>query len=199
MMDSFELTKFAGAGLAALLLIFGTRTIVELREHGAASHGSSHGYKLAMPKEATAPAPAAGAAPATAGGAAAPAAAGGLDTAKVIAALASAKADNGAAVFKKCATCHSIDKGGANKVGPALWGVVNRAKAGHEGFGYSDALKAKGGNWGYEDLARFIHSPGAFVKGTKMVFAGIPDAGDIADLIAYLRAQADSPAPLPGK
>lgn len=199
MMDSFEFTKIAGATLAALLLIFGTRTIIDLREHGAASHASNHGYKLPMPKEAAAPAAGAkGEAPA-AGGAPAPAAAGGLDVAKVIAALPAAKADNGAAVFKKCVTCHSIDKGGANKVGPALWGVVNRAKASHEGFGYSDAMKAKGGNWGYEDLARFIHSPGTFVKGTKMVFAGIPDAGDLADLIAYLRAQADSPAPLPGK
>ncbi len=195
MMDSFEFTKIAGATLAALLLIFGSRTIIDLREHGAAPHDSNHGYKLAAPKEA----PAGSAAPAAGGSADAPAAGGGLDVAKVVAALPTAKADSGAAIFKKCATCHSADKGGANKVGPGLWGVVNRPKASHEGFGYSDAMKAKGGNWSYEDLARFIHSPGGFVKGTKMVVAGIPDAGDVADLVAYLRTQADSPAPLPGK
>lgn len=188
-MDSFELSKFAGAILAALLLIVGAKTWIEIATSGHGGHAIKNGYTLPAPKEA-AHAPAAG------GGAAAPAA---FDAAKIVAAVAGAKADNGAAVFKKCSSCHSADKGGANKVGPALWGVVGRPKAAHAGFGYSDAMKAKGGNWTYEDLAAFIHQPGEFIKGTKMVFAGISDAGDLADLIAYLRAQADSPAALPGK
>lgn len=191
MMDSFEFTKFAGAALAALLLIFGTRTILDIRQHEGGGHGEAkNGYTLPMPKEAPA-GEAKGGAPAAGGGA--------LDVAKVVASLATAKADNGAAVFKKCTSCHTADKGGANKVGPALWGVVGRPKASHEGFGYSDAMKAKGGNWTFEDLATFIHSPGSFVKGTKMVFSGIPDAGDLADLIAYLRTQSDSPVALPTK
>lgn len=192
MMDSFEFTKFAGAALAALLLIFGSRTVLEIRQHEGAGHGESKsGWIMPMPKEAPAGEAKGGAPAAAAGGA--------LDVAKVVAALATAKPDNGAAVFKKCSSCHSADKGGANKVGPALWGVVGRPKASAAGFGYSDAMKAKGGNWTLEDLTTFIHNPGGFVKGTKMVFSGISDAGDLADLVAYLRTQSDSPVPLPGK
>ncbi len=197
-MDSFELTKFAGSILAALLLIVGAKTAIDI----SMSHPVKSvlpGYTLPAPKEAAAPAKGDGhgASAAAAGGAAAPAAA--FDAAKVVGLLAAAKPENGAAVFKKCSACHSADKGGANKVGPALWGVVGRPKASVAGFGYSDALKAKGGNWTFEDVAAFANNPGAFVKGTKMVFAGIPDAADLADLVAYLRAQSDSPVALPGK
>jgi cytochrome c len=129
-------------------------------------------------------APAGGAAPA-AGGAAAPAAAA-FDPAAVAQAAASGNAQAGAATFKKCTACHSGEKGGPNKVGPDLFGVVGRPKASHEGFGYSDAMKAKGGNWTLDDLASFIHSPKTFVPGTKMLFPGIADPGDLGDLLAYL-------------
>ncbi|HUJ36875.1 MAG TPA: cytochrome c family protein, partial [Hyphomicrobium sp.] len=82
--------------------------------------------------------------------------------------------------------CHDGTSGGPNKVGPNLWGVVGRPKASHEGFNYSDAMKAKGGNWTPEDLAQFVHSPKTFVPGTKMLFPGIADQGELADLLAYL-------------
>jgi cytochrome c len=101
-------------------------------------------------------------------------------------AAASGNAQAGAATFKKCTACHSGEKGGPNKVGPDLFGVVGRPKASHEGFGYSDAMKAKGGNWTLDDLASFIHSPKTFVPGTKMLFPGIADPGDLGDLLAYL-------------
>lgn len=187
MMDSFEMSKIAGAALSALLLIFGTRTLIEIRSEG---HAPKHevGYELPMPKEAAAGASKDGAQAAAA-----------FDAAKVVAAIATAKPDAGQAVFKKCTACHNVDKGGANKIGPLLWGVVGRPKASEAGFAYSDAMKAKGGSWTYDDLANFIHSPGSYVKGTKMSFAGIADANDLADLLAYLRAQSDSPVPLPGK
>ena len=111
--------------------------------------------------------------------------------------LAKADADKGKALFKVCATCHSFEKGAAAKVGPDLWGVVGRPKGGAEGFAYSDAMKGKGGNWTFEDINTFLTSPKSFVAGTKMGFAGEPDAGKRADIIAYLRTLSDSPVPLP--
>ncbi|MDP1752816.1 MAG: cytochrome c family protein [Reyranella sp.] len=112
--------------------------------------------------------------------------------------LAGANAEAGKAIFmKQCFTCHTTDKGGANKVGPNLWGIVDRKKASHEGFSYSSALQAKGGEWTYEDINHMILKPTAFVKGTKMAFAGLPKEQERADVIAYLRTMADSPKPLP--
>lgn len=111
--------------------------------------------------------------------------------------LASASTDAGAKVFKKCAGCHSDDKGGANKVGPNLWNVVGADKGHHPDFAYSDALKGLGGKWTYEDLDHFLTSPKAFAKGTKMTFAGLKKASDRAAVILFLRSQNDNPPPLP--
>jgi cytochrome c len=112
--------------------------------------------------------------------------------------LASANVDAGKALFQKlCFTCHTIDKGGPNKVGPNQWNIVGRKKASHEGFSYSSALQAKGGEWTYEDINHMIFKPQAFVPGTKMAFAGVPKEQDRADIIAYLRTMNDNPPPLP--
>ncbi len=131
-------------------------------------------------------------------GVAAPAQAAAPAAAVPLAALL-AKADpaKGQALTKVCATCHTFDKGGAAKVGPNLYNVVDRAKGSEAGFGYSDAMKAKGGKWTFEDLNAFIASPKTFVDGTKMGFGGEPDPEKRADIIAYLRSLSDSPAPLP--
>lgn len=111
--------------------------------------------------------------------------------------LASASSDKGAKVFKKCAGCHTIDKGGPNKVGPNLWGVLGGNK-GHAGdFAYSDAIKGLGGTWSYEDMDHFLKSPKAFAAGTKMTFAGLSKASDRAAVILYLRDNNDNPPPLP--
>ena len=176
-LDSFELAKIAGGLLCALLVIIGSKVALEIAEHDKASE--KPGYVLPAPEAA----PAHGAAPAD--GAAAPAAAA-FDPAAVAQAAASGNAQAGAAVFKKCTACHSSEHDGPNKVGPNLAGVVGRPKASHAGFGYSDAMKAKGGNWTLEDLASFVHSPKNFVPGTKMLFPGIADPGDLGDLLAYL-------------
>ncbi|MDP1911423.1 MAG: cytochrome c family protein [Hyphomicrobium sp.] len=176
-LDSFELSKIAGAFLCALLVLVGFKVALEIAEHDKAPE--KPGYVLPAPDAAHAP----GAAPA--GGAAAPAAPA-FDPGAVAQAAASGNAQAGAAVFKKCTACHSSEHDGPNKVGPNLAGVVGRPKAGHAGFGYSDAMKAKGGNWTLEDLASFIHSPKTFVPGTKMLFPGIADPGDLGDLLAYL-------------
>ena len=112
--------------------------------------------------------------------------------------LASANVDAGKAVFmKQCFTCHTTDKGGANKVGPNLWDIVGRKKASHAGFGYSSALSAKGGDWSYEDIDHMIFKPTTYVRGTKMAFAGLPKEQERADVIAYLRTMAETPKPLP--
>ena len=115
--------------------------------------------------------------------------------------MASADAAAGANVFKKCQSCHSIEKGGPNKVGPDLWGVVERPVASHEGFAYSAAMKdfSKGGSehWTFENLNHFLTAPKAFIKGTAMGFAGLKNDKERANLLAYLREQSDNPAPLP--
>ncbi|MDE2361805.1 MAG: cytochrome c family protein [Hyphomicrobiales bacterium] len=111
--------------------------------------------------------------------------------------LAKADAQKGQADTKPCTTCHSFDKGGAAKIGPPLYGVVGRPKGSVAGFGYSDGMKAKGGDWTFDDLNQFITSPKAYVSGTKMSYAGEADAEKRADIIAYLRTLSDNPVPLP--
>ncbi|MCJ9671146.1 MULTISPECIES: cytochrome c family protein [unclassified Neorhizobium] len=115
--------------------------------------------------------------------------------------LVKADAKAGEATFKKCQSCHSGEKGGPNKVGPDLWGVVDRPVGEHEGFAYSAGMKefSKGGaeHWTFDNLNHFLTAPKAFVKGTAMGFAGIKNDSERANLIAYLRTLADSPVPLP--
>jgi len=97
-----------------------------------------------------------------------------------------ADADRGAKIFKKCASCHNVQKGEGSKVGPALYGVVGRAKGTFAGFSYSDGLKTKGGVWDRESINQFITKPKDYISGTKMAFAGLKKPQDRADVIIYL-------------
>jgi cytochrome c len=111
--------------------------------------------------------------------------------------LASADVAAGEKVFAKCAACHTVNQGGANGIGPNLWGTVGEAIAvGKAGFAFSDALKSKGGQWTFENMDAWLTSPREFAPGTKMTFAGLGNPADRANLIAWLNTQGSN-LPLP--
>ena len=115
----------------------------------------------------------------------------------ILALLAGADLGAGEKLSKKCSACHVFDAGGQNKVGPALWNVVDRPLGASEGYAYSDALAGFGGAWDYAALNAFLAKPKGYISGTKMNFAGLKKPQDRANLIAWMRAKADSPAALP--
>jgi cytochrome c len=115
----------------------------------------------------------------------------------IAARLAKADAAAGKKSFSKCLVCHTDQKGGPNKIGPNLWGVVGAKKDARSDYQYSGVLAKKGGNWTFDDLDKWLTKPSAFAPGTKMTFAGDPSGQDRANIIAYLRTQSDSPVPLP--
>lgn len=111
--------------------------------------------------------------------------------------LASADVAAGEKVFAKCAACHTVNQGGANGIGPNLFGTVGEAIGqGKAGFAFSDALKSKGGNWTFEALDHWLTSPREFAPGTKMTFAGLGNPVDRANLIAWMNTQGSN-LPLP--
>lgn len=180
-MESFEFNKIAGAILATGLLVLGLKNL------GGEVFRTEAPEKPGMKIEVTDAQPAAG------GGSAPVAAA-------VPIAVLLAKADpvKGMATAKACAACHNFDKGGANKVGPALWDVVERPMGSAAGFTYSEGFKAMAGKaWDYEALNTWLIAPKEFIKGTKMSYAGIKKDEDRADVIAYLASLSDSPKPFP--
>ena len=103
--------------------------------------------------------------------------------------LATADAAKGEAVFKKCAACHNADPGGANALGPALFGTMGKPLAHHPGFPYSDALKGVGGTWDWDKMSAWLSNPKKFAPGTKMTFAGLSNPQDRADLMLFLNSR----------
>jgi cytochrome c len=110
--------------------------------------------------------------------------------------LASADPAKGEQVFKKCSACHNVDQGGANALGPNLWGVVGKPHAAHPGFAFTDALKSVPGNWDFKALDAWLANPKKYAPGTKMTFAGLGNPEDRANVIAYLNAHGSN-LPLP--
>lgn len=111
--------------------------------------------------------------------------------------LASADPAAGEQVFKKCTACHNADKGGANALGPNLWGVLGEPIGKGHGFPFSPALSGVGGTWNWDNMSAWLASPKKFAPGTKMTFAGLSNPQDRANVIAFLNAHSDSPLPLP--
>jgi cytochrome c len=181
-MDILEFNKFAAAVLSALLLAFGSGALIEIILTGQRIGKPGYNLPVAVPEaeHRGAPAPAAE-----------------FNFAKVADLLKKANAENGQAVFKKCATCHTANEGGKNGTGPNLWNIVGRKIGSKEDFNYSSAVKNKGGEWTYENLAKYLHDPKAFIPGNRMAFAGVKDDTELADLLAYLRTLSPNPAPLP--
>ncbi|MDG4721496.1 MULTISPECIES: c-type cytochrome [Thalassospira] len=132
---------------------------------------------------------------ASANAAAAPAAPTGPEP--ILAMLASADLAEGEKVFKKCASCHDVEKGGPNKTGPNLYGIVGAAFAHKSDFSYSDGMANHGSNWGFEELNEFLYKPRDYIDGTKMSFGGLKKASDRAAVIAWLNSKSDSPLPFP--
>jgi cytochrome c len=110
--------------------------------------------------------------------------------------LAAASADAGKGDVKVCTACHTFDKGGPNRVGPNLYGVIGEPIAQGKGYQFSSSLQEKKGNWTVDELNTWLWNPKALAKGTKMTFAGLPKAKDRADVIAYLNSLSDNPKPL---
>lgn len=177
-MDSFEFNKMAGALLGSLLFVLGSGVLADVIFSRPVP--AKPGYDL----------PAAQTAAGEASAKAAPAV-------PLPELLAKADPKKGEADAKACQTCHNFAKGAGPKIGPPLYGVVGRPKGSVAGFDYSSGMKAKGGNWTFEDLNSFITEPRDYVSGTKMAFAGVSEATKRADIIAYLRTLSDNPLPLP--
>ncbi len=180
-MNSSKFNTIAGWTLGTALLVFGLNSLADVIYHAEAPEKPGYLIEVAEAEtggEAT-------------GGEEQPAVS--LGTL-----MASADAAKGQAGFKACAACHTADKGGPNKVGPNLWGIVNRMHASHEGFNYSEAMAAKKAEpWTYEALNEFIHNPKAAVPGTKMAYGGLKRDQERANLLAYLGSLADTPVPPP--
>jgi cytochrome c len=175
-MDSFELNKIMGAILGTCLGLLS----LNIAANAIFSPGkpAKPGYEIAVPEH---PGAEQKGAPAK-------------QEPPIAELLANADVGRGEASAKKCASCHTFDKGGRNLVGPNLWGVIGREKGTEAGFNYSAGFKkAAKGPWTPQEISDFVKNPKAYIPGTAMSFAGINRASERADLITFLNTKSDKP------
>ena len=176
-MDSFEINKIVAALLVVFIVIFGIGKISDIVF--LVDKPSTSAYKL----EAS-----------TATGEQKSNTNNSVDIAAL---LAMGNLDDAKKVWKKCSACHSIKKGGKNKIGPALYNVLGRNVAALGDYKYSKALVEYGKTWTFEEMNSFLAKPQAYIKGTKMAFAGLKKEEDRASIILFMNQNSDNPLPLP--
>ena len=179
-MDSFEINKIVAAVLMVALIVIGIGKLSDVIFH--VEKPKTPGYSVEVETSVTI------------------STASSSEDKKVVdigALMAMGDVAHGEKVFKKCAACHSIVKGGKNAIGPALYNVVGRKVGIIEGYKYSKALSAYDKEWTFEELNGFLIKPAKWVKGTKMAYAGLRKEKDRASVIKYLNQNSDSPIPLP--
>lgn len=180
-MDSFEWNKIFGAVLGTAIFVFVVRLVAEKIYEPEIP--AKPGYVV----EGVVETPAGGAA-------SAPVEEALPDWGTV---LAKADVNAGKTISGRCEQCHDLSSARTNKIGPELYGVVGRPRASVASFSYSAAMKGKGGTWTFDELFKFLKSPGAYIPGTKMSFAGLSKADDRINLIAFLRTNTDAPVAIP--
>ena len=179
-MDSFEINKIVAAVLMVALLIIGIGKLSKVIFH--VEKPKTPGYAVEVEQATTVSSSAKTTVE---------------EKIDIAALMAMGDVVSGEKIFKKCAACHSINKGGKNKIGPALYNVVGRAVGGVDGYKYSKALASYGKNWTFEELNGFLQKPASYLKGTKMSYAGLRKEKDRASVIKYLNKNGDNPTQLP--
>ena len=179
-MDSFEINKIVGAILMVALLVIGIGKLSDVIFH--VEKPETPGYAVEV-EQASTPSSSA------------------TDTVEekidIAALMALGDLAHGEKVFKKCAACHSIIKGGKNNIGPALYNVVGRKIGIIDNYKYSKALASYDKEWTLEELNGYLTKPAKWIKGTKMAFAGLRKEKDRASVIKYLNVNSDNPLTLP--
>jgi cytochrome c len=179
-MDSFELNKIIAAILMVALLVIGLGKIADGVFH--VKKPKNPGYHVEVENQLTAKASQVTEI---------------VEKIDIAAIMASGDITSGEKIFRKCAACHSINKGGKNKIGPALYNVVGRAVGGLDNYKYSKTLASYNKEWTFEELNGFLTKPSSYLKGTKMSYAGLRKEKDRASVIKYLNQNSDSPKLLP--
>ena len=176
-MDSFEINKIIAAVLVVFLVVFGIGKISDVVFHVEKPNTSA--YKVEVSTASSSQDSNTG------------------EVVDIVALLAMGDLDHAKKVWKKCSACHSIKKGGKNKIGPALYSVLGRNVATLDDYKYSKAFVAYGKSWTFEEMNGFLKKPQSYIKGTKMAFAGLRSEKDRASIILFMNQNSDSPLPLP--